>query len=376
MKHSKPLYVSLPLLPEQSKLNGMIGKIWESKIVTNHGPFHDELESRLKDELKVPTAMLFNNGTSALLTALKIFDFQDKAEVITTPLTFAATAHAISWNGLTPVFADVDPKTLTLDPSAIRKAITPRTQAILPVHTYGSVCDLEAIGNIAKEFGLKVIYDAAHAFGVNVDGVGIGNFGDATVFSFHATKLYNSIEGGAIVTPKSEDAEKIYMLRNFGIKNEEEVVDIGINGKMNELQAAVGILNLELYREEMRKRSEIRQKYDDVVSMFKGIRPQEQQPGISRSEQYYPLVIDRNIFGASRDDIYDALKQLNIFSRKYFHPICTDFTPYKDFKIYSEYSIPVIDRLKYDLLCLPFHSGVNNDHIDTIRNTFQRFSKK
>lgn len=371
MKRTKPLYVASPMLPELGKLTEMISKIWESGIVTNHGPYHELLEERLRDELRVPTAMLFNNGTSALLAALKMFDLEQGAEVITTPLTFAATPHSIAWNGLTPVFADVDPNTMTLDPAAIRKAVSSRTRAILAVHTYGTICDLDGIAQVAKEYGLKVIYDAAHAFSVTVNGNGIGNFGDATAFSFHATKLYTSVEGGAVTTPNAADARKIYMLRNFGIKNEEEVIDIGINGKMNEIQAAIGLLNLDIYRHEQAARARLRAKYDEFLSEFDGISLQVAQAGVSRSEQYYPLRIDVKKFGTSRDELYARLKDVGIFSRKYFHPICTDFTPYKSYPIHALSESPVVETMKTQLLCLPFHSRVTDEDIEMIKTVFE-----
>ncbi|MDZ5645626.1 DegT/DnrJ/EryC1/StrS family aminotransferase [Nitrospirillum sp. BR 11828] len=364
------------MLPELGALAKMIGNIWESGIVTNHGPYHELLEERLCEELRVPTAMLFNNGTSALLAALKMFDLEPGAEVITTPLTFAATPHSIAWNGLTPVFADVDPRTMTLDPAAVRKAITPRTRAILGVHTYGTVCDLDGLAEVSQEFGLKIIYDAAHAFSVTVNGAGIGGFGDATAFSFHATKLYTTIEGGAITTPNMIDARKIYMLRNFGIKNEEEVIDVGINGKMNEIQAAIGLLNLDLYRAEQQARASLRTKYNEFLSGFDGVSLQVDQPGVSRSEQYYPLRIDATRFGASRDDLYSHLKDVGIFARKYFYPICTDFTPYMSCPIHCLSKIPVVETLKNQLICLPFHSRVTNEDVEMIRTVFANTAQK
>lgn len=360
-----PLYVASPLLPQKEELFEMISDIFDSKYVTNHGPYHNELELKLQDVLNVPTAKLFNNGTIALLTALKMFDFPPGSEVITTPFTFAATAHAISWNNLIPVFADIDEETLTIDPDAIELAITEKTVAILAVHVYGNVCNLERISEIAEKYNLKVIYDAAHAFDIKVNGKGIGNFGDASAFSFHATKLYTTIEGGALVTPNEEDAEKIYMLRNFGIKNEDEVIDIGINGKMNEIQAAIGLLNLKEYQKEKQFRSELRKKYDDIFGAIPGILTQKIPKNITPSEQYYPLLFNDSC-PFSRDELYERLKKKNIFTRKYFNPICTDYTSYKDFKIFSKYKESVVERIKHNVLCLPFHSDVNDSHLINI----------
>lgn len=321
--------------------------------------------------LEVPTAMLFNNGTIALLVALKLFDLPPGSEVITTPLTFAATAHAVSWNGLKPVFVDVLPGTLTIDPAAVEKAITPRTSAILGVHVYGTVCELDWLNELANQHRLKLIYDAAHAFGTTVNGRSIASFGDASVFSFHATKLFNTIEGGLIATPRASDREDIYFLRNFGIKNEEEVVAVGINGKLNEMQAAVGLLNLPLVPAEMQARATLRRRYGDVLQDLPGVSLQPEQPGVTSSEQYFPIVIDQTRFGRCRDQIYESLKAKGIFARKYFHPICTDFLPYRGYPIHSTRSRPFIEIVKSQVLCLPFHSGVDEDDIRDIEAVFK-----
>lgn len=368
---AEPLYVAKPLLPDQALMHGMIDKIWNSGTVTNHGPLHEELERRLLGELKVPTAKLFNNGTIALFAALKMFDLPRGSEVITTPLTFAATAHSIAWNGLKPVFADVDERDWTIAPESIEKAINPNTSAILAVHVYGNICNLDSLQKLAEHHNLKLIYDAAHAFGVEINGRGVGSFGDATMFSFHATKLFNTLEGGALTTPRASDAEKIYMLRNFGIKNENEVIDIGLNGKMNEVQAAVGLLNLELYREEMSKRTKLRIALDTLISGTPGVQIQISQPGVTRSEQYYPIRIIESEAGQNRDNVYDRLRMLNIFSRKYFHPICTDFEPYRNEVVISTHERPIAHELKNQVLCLPFHSGVTEHHVEMMANVIK-----
>jgi dTDP-4-amino-4,6-dideoxygalactose transaminase len=285
-------------------------------------------------------------------------------------LTFAATAHAICWNGLTPVFADVSPNTLTIDPESVRKAITNRTSAILGVHVYGTICDLDGLQNIADEHGLRLIYDAAHAFGTMVGGRSVGSFGDASVFSFHATKLFNTAEGGLITTNRSIDTRAIYYLRNFGIKSEEEVVSIGINGKLNELQAAMGLLNLPLVEEEKRLRARLREKYREFLAPLRGIRLQPVQAGISQSEQYFRVCIDPRLFGRSRDDIYLGLKKKEIFARKYFHPICSDFESYRNYPIHSARNAPYVETIKSQVLCLPFHSGVEDEDVQDIRDEF------
>lgn len=358
------------MLPDLEEVKPYLEAIWNSRVLTNGGPFHMQLERTLADYLGVPTAMLFNNGTIALLAALRMFNLPPGSEVITTPLTFAATAHAISWNGLVPVFADVAPNTLTLDPASVEAAITEKTSAILGVHVYGTVCDLAGLQSLATKHGLRLIYDAAHVFGTTVGGRPIGTFGDASVFSFHATKLFHTFEGGMITTSRHEDSEAIYYLRNFGIKNEEEVVSIGINGKMNELQAAVGLLTLPMVDAERQARAELRRKYTSFLGGLPGIRLQPVQPGVSNSEQYFPMQIDARPFGRARDDVYLALKERGIFSRKYFHPVCTDFEPYRGAPIHSVHEVPVVERVKSKVLCLPFHSEVTDADIAEIRSVF------
>ncbi|MBN9601530.1 MAG: DegT/DnrJ/EryC1/StrS family aminotransferase [Afipia felis] len=366
----KPVFVSEPLLPELNDLMPMLQQIWEKKYVTNHGPLHQRLEAELQTYLGVDTAMLFNNGTIGLITALKLFDLPPGSEVITSPMTFAATAHAISWNGLKPVFADVLPGTLTLDPDAVTQAITENTSAILGVHVYGTLCDVDAFAALGASHDVRVIYDAAHAFGATKKGVPIGRYGDASVFSFHATKLFNTLEGGLIATPNAQDRDRIYYLRNFGIKSEEEVVEVGINGKMNEVQAAVGLLNLRAVAGEKVKRRQLRKRYCDILAGLDGVQTQPEQPGVESSEQYFHLIIDETQYGRTRDDIYDALKASNIFARKYFHPICTDFQPYRHLPIVSTRAIPHVTEVKSRVLCLPFHSGVSEDAVSVIADVF------
>jgi dTDP-4-amino-4,6-dideoxygalactose transaminase len=367
---SKPLFVASPILPDLEDLKPYLESIWDRRILTNGGIFHGELEKELSRYLGVPTAMLFNNGTIGLMAALRMFNLPLGSEVITTPLTFAATAHAISWNGLVPVFADICPDDLTLDPASVELAITEKTSAILAVHVYGSVCNLDALEGISKRHGLRLIYDAAHAFGTTVYGRPIGTFGDASIFSFHATKLFHTFEGGMITTNRAEDRETISYLRNFGIKNEEEVIGIGLNGKMNELQAVIGLLTLPLVEAEKKSRLALRQKYENFLGQLPGIRLLPAQPGVCNSEQYFPIQIDSNIFGRTRDDLYNGLKERDIFSRKYFHPICTDFEPYRGFPIHTARPLPYVQEVKSTVLCLPFHSGVDDSDVDEMRDEF------
>ena len=365
-----PLFVSKPLLPDLNDLSVYLKQIWTSERVTNHGPFSLQLEDELSRLLEVPTAMLFNNGTIGLLTALKLLDLPIGSEVITTPMTFAATAHAIAWNNLKPVFADINDIDLTLNPEAVALAITPNTSAILAVHVYGCICDHDALQALATANGLKLIYDAAHAFGTRRNGASIATLGDASVFSFHATKLYNTIEGGLVATRFPEDREKIYFIRNFGIKNEEEVISIGLNGKMNELQAAIGLLNLKTYEEERKKRIFLREVYHKMLDGVNGLRILEVGPGITQSEQYFVVRVDPNKFGRDRDEIKNELDKRNIFCRKYFYPLCTDFIPYRDTPLVSTQKDSYAEIAKKQVLCLPFHSGVTMMHVDIMADVF------
>jgi dTDP-4-amino-4,6-dideoxygalactose transaminase len=315
---------------------------------------------------------LFNNGTIALLVALKLFELPPGSEVITTPMTFAATAHAIAWNGLKPVFADISEINLTLDPAAVEAAITPNTSAILAVHCYGCICDHDALSSIAAKHGLKLIYDAAHSFGAKVRGLSVASLGDASVFSLHATKLYNTLEGGIITTNNKSDYEGIYLLRNFGILDEEQVTSIGLNGKMNEVQAAIGLLNLDKFEEERQIRRELRRKYHDILDDIDGVMVQTVPDYVENSEQYFLVRIDPTVFGRSRDDVKRELDVQDIVTRKYFHPICTDFDCYKGYPIFTAGVQPYVEKAKKMVLCLPFHSGVEEAHLNAIRAVFRR----
>lgn len=359
------IYVTSPLLPDLGIFNVELREIWESRQLTNMGKKHNLLESRLKNELKVRNLSLFNNGTTALVTAIKALDLPYGSEVITTPFTFAATPHCISWNGAKPVFCDIEPNTMTIDPEQIEKHITPNTSAILAVHVYGFPCDVDKIEEIAKKHNIKVIYDAAHAFSTEINGVAVGSFGDITMFSFHATKLYNTIEGGCLTYNDDELVNKIYNLRNFGIRNEEIVEDIGINGKMNELQAAIGLLNLDLYQEEKKKREYISSLYNQCLSGIEGIKIPQMPDNTTRSYQYFPIIIEKN-YKISRDELYLKLKENNIITRKYFYPLCTQYDCYRDLPSSSPENIPVADDLKDRVLCLPFYGDLNEEIVELI----------
>ncbi|MGB9201017.1 DegT/DnrJ/EryC1/StrS family aminotransferase [Methanobacterium sp.] len=369
----EPVYITQPLLPDLDSLQNEIKEIFESKWVTNHGIKHNLFENKLKTVLKVNNISVFNNGTIALLTALNALNLSAGSEVITTPFTFPATPHSISWNGLKPVFCDINPETMTINADKIEDLITPETSAILPVHVYGFPCDVKKIDKIAEKYDLKVIYDCAHAFSTEIDGRGIGGFGDISVFSFHATKLFNTIEGGCLAYNDNNLVEKIYNLRNFGIKNEEEVVDIGINGKMNEIQASIGLLNLELFKEEQLKRMEVKKVYTDKLSKIKYINIPKMPENTTDSLQYFPIVIEED-FPLSRNQIYDEFKKYNIFTRKYFYPICSDYENYKNLQSSTADNLPVANNLKNKILCLPLYGDLDKKNVMNICDLLKTFS--
>jgi len=362
------IYVTQPLMPDIEDFCKEIEDIWESKQLTNMGKKHAKLELKLKEILKVPNVSLFNNGTIALLTAIKALDLPNGSEVITTPFTFAATPHCISWNGLKPVFCDIEPDTMTIDTSKIEALITPNTSAILGVHVYGFPCDVEKINKIAKKHNLKVIYDAAHAFLTEIDGVAIGNFGDITMFSFHATKMFNTFEGGCLTynnRPGNDLVKKIHNLRNFGIQSEELVEDIGINGKMNEIQAAVGLLNLTLIENEREKRAMVKIFYDNAFAKNKNIRLPKMPDNTINSYQYYPIILEKDC-PISRNELYEELKKQNIMARKYFYPACHDYECYKNDPTIKLTDLSTVNELKNRVLCLPFYGNLNYNTLEKI----------
>lgn len=359
------VYITQPILPNLDDFNEQLKDIWKSKWLTNHGIKHNELEEKVKKTLKVKNLSLFNNGTIALLVALRAMDLPFGSEVITTPFTFAATPHCISWNGQKPVFCDIEPDTMCIDADKIESLITENTSAILGVHVYGFPCNVKKIDKIAKKYNLKVIYDAAHAFSTEIDSKGIGTFGDITMFSFHATKLYNTIEGGCLTYSNPELKERIYNLRNFGIRGEDEVTEIGINGKMNELQAAIGLLNLNLYKKEQEKREILRKRYIVEISKIKGIKIPQMPEGSTNSYQYFPIIIEQE-YSLSRNELYEKFKKHNIITRKYFYPLCSDYEPYKYLKSSRSINLQVANKIKEKVLCLPFYGGLKQENFDTI----------
>ena len=349
----EPIYVTRPLLPDLKEIYHELEKIWASKWLTNNGPEHQIFERELRQRLKVPNVSLFNNGTIALLVAVN--SLRLKGEVITTPFTFPATPHALFWNGITPVFCDIDEKSMTINPDKIEQMVNPQTTAILGVHVFGTPCHIEKIQEIANRYGLKVIYDAAHAFDTEVDGTGIGNFGDISMFSFHATKLFHTAEGGALTCKDTDLKRSIDLLKNFGIKSEDEVVMPGINGKMNEIQAVLGLVNLKYLETEREKRKRITDTYTQCLSDIEGIRLNELPKNVRNSYQYFVIRIEQERFGSSRDEVYKRLRQYNVYARKYFYPLCSDYPCYRNLPSADPINLPVAKEVANEVLCLPLY---------------------
>lgn len=359
-----PIYVTRPLLPELKQVQIKLGEIWKSQILTNGGPHHEAFEQTLKKYLGVPFVSLFCNGTLALQLALN--GMRLGGEVITTPFTFPGTPHVLHWNNIKPVFCDIDPKTLNLDADQIESLITPRTTAILPVHVYGTACDVEKIQQIARRHKLKVVYDAAHAFGVRVNGIPIGTFGDASMFSFHATKIFHTFEGGAICTNNADLKAQLDLLKNFGIKNQEEVTVPGINAKLNEVQSAIGLLILDMIAMEIEKRKKIYNVYHERLGGIEGITFLQIPPGVETNHQYMPILIDEKKFGRSRDYVYDRFRAFNVFARKYFYPLCSHYSFYSLLPSSQPDHLPVAERVADQVLCLPIYGTLKPESIATI----------
>lgn len=359
----KPIYVTQPFLPSLDDFIPYLEKIWDSKVLTNGGPMHQQLEQALCDYLGVEHIALFNNGTIALLTALQTLRIT--GEVITTPYSFVATAHSLLWNGIKPVFVDIDPDTLNLDPARIEAAITGNTTAIMPVHCYGNPCDVEAIQAIADKHGLKVIYDAAHAFGVQDAGGSILRHGDLSVLSFHATKVFNTFEGGAIVCPDAETKLRINHLKNFGFVNEVTVVEAGINGKMSEINAAFGLLQLKHIDEAMERRHQIDRQYRTLLSEVKGIRIVEESGQRVSNKSYFPILVEPD-YPFSRDELYQRLRDANVFARRYFYPLISDFPMYQELESANPDNLPVATLIAGKVMCLPIYPALADEDIERI----------
>jgi len=360
----KPIYVTQPSLPPLEEFTPYLEKIWDSKILTNGGPFHQQLEKELCDYLGVNHLALFTNGTIALVTALQAL--RVTGEVITTPYSFVATAHSLLWNGIKPVFVDIDPNTLNLDPEKIESAITPQTTAILAVHCYGHPCDVERIQKIADNYGLKVIYDAAHAFGVQChDGGSLLNHGDLSVLSFHATKVFNTFEGGAIVCPDLKTKQRIDHLKNFGFVDEVTVVAPGINGKMSEIIAAFGLLQLKSVDEAIIKRKAIDSIYREGLKDAKGIDCLSNGMQKMENYSYFPILV-RSEYFLSRDELFQKLRDSGIYARRYFYPLMSDFPMYRGLSSAAPSNLPVAKKAADEVICLPIYPALQLAQVDTI----------
>jgi dTDP-4-amino-4,6-dideoxygalactose transaminase len=355
--------VTQPVLPPLEEFIPYLEQIWDSKILTNSGPFHQQLEQALCDYLGVKHIALFANGTLALVTALQVLRIT--GEVITTPYSFVATAHSLLWNGIKPIFVDIDPITLNLDPDKIEAAITPQTTAILPVHCYGHPCDVERIQKIADNYGLKVIYDAAHAFAVQSDDGSILNHGDLSVLSFHATKVFNTFEGGAIVCHDAKTKQRIDHLKNFGFVDEVTVVAPGINGKMSEINAALGLLQLKGIDEALQKRKTIDARYRKALSGTKGIHCLADDSERVANHAYFPILVQPG-YALSRDALYQKMQDNGIYARRYFYPLISDFPMYRGMPSAAHANLPVARTIAERVICLPIYPDLSNDQIDFI----------
>ena len=356
--------VTSPLLPDLDEFTDSLKEIWESKWITNNGQFHQKLEVALAEYLKVPYVSLFTNGTLPLLTALQALRIT--GEVITTPYSFVATTHALWWNGIKPVFVDIDPATGNIDPQKIEAAITPRTTAILPVHVYGKPCDTEAIQAIADKYGLKVIYDAAHAFGVEVNGESLLNAGDMSTLSFHATKVFNTIEGGAMVMHDEKTKQRIDYLKNFGFANEVEVVGPGINSKMDEIRSAYGLLNLKQVDAAITARQKVAVAYRNALRNVDGISFWDDMPGVRHNYSYFPIFVDAKKYGMTRDELYIKMKDQGIWGRRYFYPIISEFSTYRGLESSRSENLPNAHMMANTVICLPMHHALREEEINRI----------
>jgi dTDP-4-amino-4,6-dideoxygalactose transaminase len=352
----KKIYVTQPALPPLDEFVEYLKVIWDTKILTNNGPFHQQFEKELAEHLGVKYVSLFSNGTLALVTALQALRIT--GEVITTPFSFVATTHALWWNNIKPVFVDIEPDYFNIDPGKIEAAITPLTTAILPVHVYGNPCNVEAIQKIADTYGLRVIYDAAHAFGVRINGDSVLNFGDLSVLSFHATKAFNTIEGGAIICHDEKTKKRIDFLKNFGFADEVTVIEPGINAKMNEIQSAYGLLQLKYIDAFITKRKVIAEFYRNNLDGIKGIRVLSDIESVDHSYTYFPVLVNELKYGESRDSLYERLKSKDIFGRRYFYPLISQFPTYKALPSAKPENLPIASKIAEQVICLPIYPAL------------------
>lgn len=398
IEETNNITVTSPLLPDFDKFQVLLKEIWDSKWITNNGSFHKRLEAALCEYLKVPYISLFTNGTLPLITALQAFRIS--GEVITTPYSFVATTHSIWWNGCKPVFVDIDPKTGNMDPNKIEAAITPRTTAIMPVHCYGKPCDVRAIKEIADKYGLKVIYDAAHAFALEipkneadyqfafdeaqsalepsspvegtqtrvVETESILNWGDVSTLSFHATKVYNTIEGGAMIMHDAETKKRIDYLKNFGFAGETTVIGPGINSKVDEVRAAYGLLNLKQVDQAIANRQQVANMYRNAFRGIDGLSFFEDMPGVKHNYSYFPVFIDAERYGKTRDDLYFKMKEAKVYGRRYFYPLISEFSTYKGLESSSLDNLPNAHKMANSVICLPMHHELSVEDIERVIN--------
>lgn len=366
----KKIYVTQPALPPLNEFVEYLKNIWDSKILTNNGPFHQQFEKELAEYLGVKYVSLFSNGTLALVTALQTLRIT--GEVITTPFSFVATTHSLWWNNIKPVFVDIEPDFFTIDPEKIEAAITPQTTAIMPVHVYGNPCKVDAIQKIADTYGLRVIYDAAHAFGVKINGNSVLNFGDLSILSFHATKAFNTIEGGAIICQDEKTKKRIDFLKNFGFADEITVIEPGINAKMNELQSAYGLLQLKYIGEYTANRREISRIYRENLEGIKGIRFLSDIRGIEHSYTYFPILVDESVYGESRNSLYERLKEHNIFCRRYFYPLISQFPTYSGLPTSNKANLPIANKVAEQVICLPIYPSLEKESLMQIVNHLKK----
>lgn len=369
-----PVYISRPMLPDLREMNDKLSEVWDSKWLTNNGPQHAEFENELERRLCASHLSLFNNGTIALMIACQ--SLRLSGEVITTPFTFPATIHTLAWNNIKPIFCDIDPETMNIDPARLESLITPQTTAILGVHVFGTPCNIKEIQRIADVYGLKVIYDAAHAFGVEIDSVPIGNFGDISMLSFHATKLFHTAEGGALLMKEKILKERIDFLKNFGIKNEEEVVMPGINGKMSELHSVLGLLNLKHVDQEIEKRRQLFSTYVECLDNIEGISFLIPEKTVKSNYQYFVIQIGPRQFGCSRDEVYEKFKKYNIFARKYFYPLCSNYSCYRHLPSSNPSLLTIANNVADQVLCLPLYGGLKQDDVKKICNILLSFKRE
>lgn len=364
MESNKQITVTSPLLPDLDEFNELLKDIWNRKWITNNGHYHQELEKALCEYLKVPYISLFTNGTLPLITALQALRIT--GEVITTPYSFVATTHSLWWNGIKPVFVDIDPATGNIDPDKIEAAITPKTTAIMPVHVYGKPCDVKRIQEIADKYGLKVIYDAAHAFGVEVNGESILMAGDMSTLSFHATKVYNTVEGGALVMHDEQTKKRIDYLKNFGFAGETEVVAPGINSKMDEMRSAYGLLNLRQVDKAIEDRRQVAVKYREAFRNVPGISFFEDMPGVKHNYSYFPIFVNAEQYGMTRDELYFKMKEHGVLGRRYFYPLISTFSTYRGLESATHENLPNAYRMADEVICLPMHHALSGEDVERV----------